>query len=295
MEFDFETRTRHVEKKIAELERKDFLPQELVHLVKRTILRQIEARRNTALVLPDPGDLTPAGDNLMGKPLLERERFPFDRDQAAGLFLEFLDILAEAGGETRRAAEVIRQALDQGTLDRDRCFAAFLGSDPKAFAQWAALTPGTPRAVNYLTQAALGPSLEAAGFALSQHLSKDGPRQHGHCPVCGSLPFLAVLQGKEGFRFLTCSFCRTEYRTRRLACSYCDESDPTRLGFFDTEEGQGFRLDVCNTCQCYIKTADFRTMDKVAVPELDDLVSLPLDFLAQGRGYKRPVLSSWGF
>ncbi len=294
MTFDFDTRLRHVEKKLAELEHKDFLPPDLVQLVKKTVLRQLEARPLVRLTLPEPGDLTPVDRNLLGQPLLDRERFPFDQEQARTLFQEFLDILASPGGVTAKGADIIRQALASGELDLDRTFADFLRQGEASLSAWSERTPETPRAMHYLVQASLSPSLETVGFALSQNLGQ-APRQHGHCPVCGSLPYMATLKEKEGFRLLNCSFCKAQYRVRRLACVYCDTADPDKLAYFDTGDSQGFRLDVCNVCHLYIKTMDFRSLDRVAVPELDDLISLPLDFLAQGRGYKRPVLSSWGF
>lgn len=119
--------------------------------------------------------------------------------------------------------------------------------------------------------------------------------EHGHCPTCGSLPFFSSLETKEGIRKVHCSFCRGEYRVPRLGCVYCGEKDSQRLRYFQVEEVPGFRVDLCDHCKMCIKTVDFRTMDRVLVPALDDLESLPLDVLANSRGYVRPTLSVWGF
>jgi FdhE protein len=54
-------------------------------------------------------------------------------------------------------------------------------------------------------------------------------------------------------------------------------------------------VDVCAACRRYVKAADFRALDKVSVPVLDDLESLALDILAREAGFERPVLSAWGF
>ncbi len=43
------------------------------------------------------------------------------------------------------------------------------------------------------------------------------------------------------------------------------------------------------------ENTDFREVDKVSVPALNDLESLPLDFVAVEEGYNRGTLSVWGF
>ncbi|WP_394699668.1 formate dehydrogenase accessory protein FdhE [uncultured Pseudodesulfovibrio sp.] len=109
----------------------------------------------------------------------------------------------------------------------------------------------------------------------------------GTCPICGSLPLISSLKEKEGFRHATCSFCRHEYRIKRIACPVCGEDDQKKLTFFTVDEEPGFRVDVCESCKTYIKTIDFRNLDRIAVPVLDDLDSLALDYVAAGQGYKR--------
>jgi len=44
-----------------------------------------------------------------------------------------------------------------------------------------------------------------------------------------------------------------------------------------------------------MKTTDFREVDKISIPALNDLESLPLDFVAVKEGYSRGTLSVWGF
>jgi FdhE protein len=294
MTFDFETLLRHAEKKIAELSARDFLPRELVRLVGDTHLRQVRALAEVRLDLPAPGDLTPADQNLLGKPLLAPERFPLDRTQARSLFREFLATLAATGDQAGASAARIATDLDSGALDLDQAFDGFLARGGESLDPWSARTPDTPRAMHYLVLSALGPSLATVGRALAEGLG-DSTRQQGACPVCGGAALMAELGGKEGQRLLTCSFCRARYRVRRLACVHCDTDDTARLAYFDSEDAPGFRLDVCDGCGHYLKTIDFRDMDRVAVPELDDLASLPLDLLARERGYARVSLSAWGF
>ena len=109
------------------------------------------------------------------------------------------------------------------------------------------------------------------------------------------MPLIGSLQEKEGKRVLTCSFCLSDYRTKRLGCTVCDETDFDKLAYYTVEDEPGFRVDVCQTCNSYLKVADFRELDRKFLPLLDDLASLALDILAVKKGFKRPTLSGWGF
>ncbi len=149
--------------------------------------------------------------------------------------------------------------------------------------------------VSFLVHASLAPAVEALAAGLAGRIPADRIWTHGHCPVCGSLPLMSSLRDKEGRRFATCSFCLADYRVRRLGCCFCGEEDQNKLVFYDTPDAPGYRIDACEQCKNYIKTADFRALDKASVPSLDDLESLPLDYLAMERGYARPTLSAWGF
>ncbi|MBN2139481.1 MAG: formate dehydrogenase accessory protein FdhE [Desulfovibrionaceae bacterium] len=295
MPLDYQTQKRHLEKKISELKAKDFLPPELVGLIERLAEDQLEAKRACAPALPDASELASPEDNLQGKPLLERSRFPVDHGQAKRLFAEFLTLIKDRDDGLGEAAEILQAALDTREIELKEAFARFLDSDEAYFAKFGEKTPKAPRALAFLTQASLTPSIEAAAEALAAGLDLDKTRQHGHCPLCGSLPLVLTLREKQGYRYATCSFCRTAYRIRRLACPFCDQSDIDKLTYFEAEGLPGYRVEVCASCKTYIKTADFRNLDKISIPVLDDLESLALDFLAQEQGYKRPVLSAWGF
>ncbi|MES9994657.1 formate dehydrogenase accessory protein FdhE [Desulfovibrio aminophilus] len=284
-----------LEKKLGQLRENEYLPPELVRLVGEVARRQDEAQAAARFELPDPAVLTSPEENLQGRPLLARESFPADRDLARALFDEFLNLLTELGGDLEEAAGVVRTARESGELDLERALDAFLSGDDAWFAAFGQRTPNAPRVLNFLVQAALTPGLAAAAARLAEGLDLETPRQHGHCPVCGSLPLISNLEGKEGRRQVTCSFCRTSYRVRRLACPFCDHADPQGSRSFTVQEIPGYRVEVCDSCRSYMKTADFREMDRPSVPVLNDLESLPLDYLAQKQGFRRPTLSAWGF
>ena len=188
-----------------------------------------------------------------------------------------------------------RTALDSGELQADVLFRKFLEDDHAFFAPWVERMPEAPKTLSFLAFCALGPSIEAVAGMLADKLPDMKVPEVGTCPICGSLPLISSLEQKEGARYATCSFCRHHYRIKRIACPVCGEEDQKKLTFFTVDEEPGFRVDVCETCKSYIKTIDFRELDRVAVPILDDLDSLALDYVAASQGYKRATLSAWGF
>lgn len=290
-----QARERQLEQKLAALTGKEYLPKDLVALVSRVARLHLEARPVCAVDIPAGLALTEPDLHVQGRALIEPADFPFDAVQARSLFARILDILDTAGGPVAAAAVLIRQDLDAGRLDLDQVFAAYLRQDQEFFAPHAERSPEALLTLPFLAQAALTPSLEAVSEKLLAERHGEQAWEHGHCPVCGRPPLIAELAGTEGARMLTCSFCHARYRAPRIMCAFCGERDQTKLPFFTVEEEPGYRVDVCATCKRYIKTIDFRNLDRVAAPLLDDLDSLALDLVAAREGYGRPTLSGWGF
>ena len=286
---------RRLERKLGALRERGHLPAEMIDLVELTLEVQAESRSRTSAPLPQPGELPDVERNLSGVPLLIPDDFGYDRAEAAALLGRLLDAVADMGGHLGDAATRVREAVHAGELTPDDVFTASLRSDEQPFADWAERTPQAPRLLTFLARAALAPSIAMVAESLSERVPQGRSWAHGHCPVCGGLPYISVLKGKEGHRHLCCSFCQTSYRAPRLSCPYCDEDDADKLEYFDVKEEPGYRVEVCRSCNGYIKCADFRAMDRVSDPRLDDLESLALDVLAQQQGLARPTLSAWGF
>jgi len=286
---------RLMEAKLAEIRTTDMLPEELVALVERVLPIQIEARGAARVVLPGQDSCASAEAMFAGSPMILRENFPHDQAQALSLFPILLEALAETGGAAAQAAGTLRAAIASGELDPAQALRALPAGDEELFAAWRQRLPESPRALGFLATAALWPGLNAAALALAERLPENLPHERGHCPLCGSLPYITFLREKEGLRFGVCSFCGHEHRIRRLCCPYCDEGDTAKLKLFRVPEYPGVTVGVCETCSMYVKTLDFRQLDKGLLPALDDMASVALDVLAQNQGYKRPTLSAWGF
>lgn len=281
-------------RKMDALRKKQAFPAALLDLLDRVAARQFQAQATYGGLAADVSPEVEPRRHAQGASLLPRASFPVFTEQAQTLCMGILEDLRSLGGNLGAGGERIQEALDSGELDLQQVFAAYLTEQRDVFDAWTDKMPETPRLLNFLVQSSMSPFMEEVGRALFKKTELD-VWEHGHCPVCGSLPFISSLEGKEGQRMMHCSFCRAKYRVPRLGCIFCGEKDAQKLHYFDVEEVPGFRVELCDQCKMCIKTADFRTMDRVSVPVLDDLESLTLDVLAQARGYVRPTLSAWGF
>ena len=71
-----------------------------------------------------------------------------------------------------------------------------------------------------------------------------------------------------------------------LLCPGCGEEDREKLPVYTTSEFPHIRVEACDTCRHYIKAVDM-TSDGTAVPEVDEMAALPLDFWAVEHDYER--------
>lgn len=279
-------------RKMAALRKKTHIPAQLLDLVAQVQDVQNQARATAAVEDAPAGALASVDQVIQGAPLLARELFRYDHGQAVRLFGDFTDMLTSMGGPMAQAAGVVR---DEGETLLRKAFEAFLKPDDSIFIEFAERTSQAPRALSFLVQSSMTPSIMALAGSISKTLPQGRTWEQGTCPICGSLPFHSALTGKEGVRSNSCSFCRACYRSVRLQCPYCQERDAAKLPFFSADEEPGYRVDVCLTCKGYIKTTDFRDFDRPSLAALDDLESLALDILAVKRGFIRPTPSAWGF
>ncbi|MFP4658199.1 MAG: formate dehydrogenase accessory protein FdhE [Desulfonatronovibrionaceae bacterium] len=261
------------------------LPQDLIQMLHEVCQEQIRTGQGVQVHIGEEM-VTPADKRASGAPLLPRGEFPIDRKNARELFDSTLRIVRDTGEQLREAAEVVEKEV----ADLEPCWQAFLTGEDTFFARFGEKTPQAPRILNFLVQSSLIPGLEAAGRELDSRRETEAKWEFGYCPVCASPPLMGSLRGKEGRRYMTCSFCHTDYYVPRLGCPFCMRSGQG-LNYFTIKEYPGFRVDVCRECKGYIKVADFREMDRTHLPLLDDLETVGLDAAARSQDYYRPTLS----
>jgi len=221
-----------------------------------------------------------------GFPLLEKKDFPLDVKASITLFHSLCEIGKEANPHMAEQVKKIEEAIDQKKLDLKKIFTGEskahkvvdeLGLDQKIF--------------SFLLHESMKPSIETGVKKLHEELDAETwPK--GYCPVCGSQPYLALLKGEGGKRYLLCSYCRYEWRTDRLLCPFCGNKEQQSLNYFYAEGEETYRMDTCDKCHQYIKTIDARNIEIIDLV-LEDLATLHLDILAAQKGFKKPTPNPW--
>ncbi len=112
--------------------------------------------------------------------------------------------------------------------------------------------------------------------------------QPGLCPVCGSHPVASIVRvgGQyQGYRFLQCGLCATEWHMVRTKCSHCDSTKG--IAYHGIEGGsEAVKAESCDECKTYRKIG-YQDKDDEFEPLADDLASLTLDLLMNEAGYRR--------
>lgn len=132
------------------------------------------------------------------------------------------------------------------------------------------------------------------------------------CPVCGSHPVASVIRiggQSQGYRYLHCAICASEWHMVRVKCSCCEanakvayqgltdaNADPVAENVAAAREGKMLnkandptrvaRAETCDECHGYRKIFN-QEHDYNVDPLADDLASLVLDVLVSELGYAR--------
>jgi FdhE protein len=123
-------------------------------------------------------------------------------------------------------------------------------------------------------------------LALRETSALDGVQwTDGRCPLCSARPALAsITEGPK--RRLHCSFCDTAGPYRFIGCPNCETTDPPKLNTILSDDEPGFRIITCEKCRTYVKVLENPVIKEMGL-NLADLASLPLDIVAQEKGYAR--------
>jgi FdhE protein len=136
----------------------------------------------------------------------------------------------------------------------------------------------------------------AASFAADRVSPLDVP---GLCPLCGTQPVASVVYAQspyQGYRYLHCALCATEWHMVRVQCTRCGASGKSiayqsaTIGTNEENDGSAaetaVRAETCEECHGYRKIL-YQEKDPGVEPVADDLASLNLDLLLGEGGYHR--------
>jgi len=158
-------------------------------------------------------------------------------------------------------------------------------------AQADALLAGRVSEIDVASAPFLMSALQVQWVALASRLKADevAPLDvPGVCPVCGTLPVASIVRsdaGSQGYRYLHCALCATEWHLVRVTCSQCQNTE--NIGYHSIEGSSGaIRAESCDRCHTYRKIL-YQEKDADVEPVADDLASLGLDLLMAEAGYQR--------
>jgi FdhE protein len=221
-----------------------------------------------------------------GFPLFSRGDLPIDHEAAVVLFQRLLMHLSSTKRKDGEALEkTLKKAQGEPGWVRE-IIKAFLSGNEAGIAEMAQEVTLSPMVVKFLVHTALQPSMRSLRESAAEEI-RHYAWNYGYCPLCGSPPNMAYFSD-EGKRFLHCELCGHEWNYPRLRCPFCGEERAKKLGYFTSEEEEGYRVDFCRKCKRYIKTLDLRLIGFPAPLEVENLVTLHLDMLAQKQGFEAP-------
>jgi FdhE protein len=123
---------------------------------------------------------------------------------------------------------------------------------------------------------------------------------HGVCPLCGSLPVVSVVRAHtpyQGYRYLHCGLCATEWHMVRVQCTSCAALGKD-IAYHTLDGGSpanaspraaqlpAVRAETCERCRRYRKIL-YEEMDPGVDALADDLGTLALDLLLSEQNYHR--------
>ena len=108
------------------------------------------------------------------------------------------------------------------------------------------------------------------------------------CPVCSTLPVASIVSTEkayQGYRYLHCALCATEWHMVRVKCSHCEST--AGIHYHSIEGGStAIRAEACDQCKTYRKIC-YQEQDPNVEPLADDLASLSIDLLMSEEGFQR--------
>ena len=134
----------------------------------------------------------------------------------------------------------------------------------------------------FLAENAVRPFIQKAAQELKQQIPKQGHK--GSCPVCGEPSRLAVIN-KSGKKEITCSRCHYSWEEKKTSCAHCGTEEQGQVVVLRVGDDDSAEVYACKSCKGYTKVIDTRELIKVALPEILDLKSIHLDYVAQENGY----------
>ncbi|WP_394237611.1 formate dehydrogenase accessory protein FdhE [Niallia oryzisoli] len=139
--------------------------------------------------------------------------------------------------------------------------------------------------VLFTAEHAARPYIQKAASELSEKFTVSG--HIGGCPICGEPSRLAIINQK-GKKEVTCPRCHYAWEEKKISCAHCGTEEQGQVVILRINDGETSDIYACKSCKGYTKVIDMRKLVNVPSPNLLDLHSIHLDYIAQENGYGEP-------
>jgi len=216
-------------------------------------------------------------------PLFRRSELPVDFENARRLLERFFKHLSNSSRSDREAMGKAFLHCRERPEGAESLLRSFLSENAPGMAVFRRETGLELQVVEFLAMNALKPSLRLCGRTYSKYADLK-LWDRGYCPLCGSQPGISFIE-QSGKRGLHCSLCEAKWNYPRLKCPFCPEEKHSKLGYFQDERLECYRVDYCHSCGRYVKRIDQRLVEEPAPMELENLSTIYLDVLAVEQGF----------
>ncbi len=213
-------------------------------------------------------------------PLLPQVEVEFTEKDYHSFLLGLFEVVKENKAELMDDLTRIEALLDDETLEK--WFNEAMMVNTYYFADWAEKNNVPEWLPLFAAEHAVRPYLQKAALELSEELPKQG--HHGSCPCCGEPARLALIN-KDGKKELLCPRCHTSWEQKKIACAHCGSDAQGEVVVLKLEEDERAEIYACKSCKGYTKVIDKRKLMEVPAPEILDLQTIHLDYIAQENGY----------
>ncbi|MDM8516614.1 formate dehydrogenase accessory protein FdhE [Desulfobacterales bacterium HSG16] len=269
-----------IQKAVASIRNKRPAYEKILNFYEKVFLIQ---EASGSMVEVEPAEISESALSLKKEeklPLVQMSDFIVDHKRAAADFIQICNILGEGSPKMAQAAPKIIDALDRKLFKPESFFDALLQKNDESLTIAADDLGLDPEVLSFVIYNSVQPSVNNCGHQFSVYLDPKTPFDAGYCPVCGNLPALSSL-GKDGERFLSCSFCWHQWRVKRIFCPFCENTVSSKLNYLYADDEKEYRVDGCDKCKKYLKTIDTRKLERPFYPRLEEVATLHLDMIAQ--------------
>lgn len=215
-----------------------------------------------------------------GLPLIDFMKVQFDLTKPKEYLLRLLEVAERKDpGQTGNLSQgIISGTIDFEQLLRDSFYQG-IENEPEEDDSVISF-----ELIDLLLEECLRPELELVTEKYGDLIRSLGWAE-GYCPICGRDPKIGEIKDDDEIRHLFCYQCGFKWSFDPVKCPFCGNEDNQSLAYFTIEGQEKYRVDVCNSCNRYIKMVDFRDSADMANLDVEDIATLHLDILAYEEGY----------